>query len=46
MLKPFLLLKWLAVLLLVVQCLGCAAFLEDYNYNPVGTSQPSSSSRY
>ncbi|MBI4372403.1 MAG: hypothetical protein HY585_01595 [Candidatus Omnitrophica bacterium] len=44
--KPFLLFKWMVVLLVVAQCLGCAAFLEDYNYRPIGTTQSSTSSQY
>lgn len=31
-------LKGLIVLLFIIQCAGCAAFLEDYNYTPIGTS--------
>jgi len=32
------LLKTLIALLFIIQCSGCAAFLEDYNYTPVGAS--------
>ena len=41
-----LLFKWFAALLLITQFSGCGAFLEDYNYNPIGTTQSSSSGSY
>ena len=42
--KQLSLFRLLIVVLLVIQCVGCAEFLEDYNYNPVGSDVNTGSS--